>query len=45
MIVSVLSSVARKRLVETENPSVCATVNCNSDEMRVRAVWSACKRD
>jgi hypothetical protein len=26
--VSVLRSVARRRLVETENPRVCATVNC-----------------
>jgi hypothetical protein len=26
--VSVLRSVARRRLVETGNPSVCATVNC-----------------
>jgi hypothetical protein len=28
VIVSVLISVARTRLVETENPSACATVNC-----------------
>jgi hypothetical protein len=27
--VSVLRSVARRRLVETENPSACATVNWN----------------
>jgi hypothetical protein len=27
--VSVLRSVARRRLVETENPSACATVNLN----------------
>jgi hypothetical protein len=26
-VVSVLRSVARRRLVETENPSACATVN------------------
>jgi hypothetical protein len=30
--VSVLRSVARRRLVETENPSACATVN-----------WKVCK--
>jgi hypothetical protein len=33
VVVSVLRSVARRRLVETENPSACATVNwkvCNS---------------
>jgi hypothetical protein len=29
MQVSVLRSVARRRLVETENPSACATVNWN----------------
>jgi hypothetical protein len=28
MVVSVLRSVARRRLVETGNPSACATVNC-----------------
>jgi hypothetical protein len=27
-LVSVLRSVARRRLMETENPSACATVNC-----------------
>jgi hypothetical protein len=27
VLVSVLRSVARRRLVETENPSACATVN------------------
>jgi hypothetical protein len=30
VIVSVLRSVARRRLVETGNRSVCATVNCKS---------------
>jgi hypothetical protein len=29
VLVYVLRSVARRRLVETENPSACATVNCN----------------
>jgi hypothetical protein len=28
VVVSVLTYVARRRLVETGNPSVCATVNC-----------------
>jgi hypothetical protein len=28
VLVSVLRSVARRRLVKTENPSACATVNC-----------------
>jgi hypothetical protein len=28
VIVSVLRSVARRRLVKTENPSACAKVNC-----------------
>jgi hypothetical protein len=32
--VCVSTSVARKRLVETENPSACATVN-----------WKVCKRE
>jgi hypothetical protein len=27
-LVTVVRSVARRRLVETENPSVCATVDC-----------------
>jgi hypothetical protein len=29
VIVCASRSVAGKRLVETENPSACATVNCN----------------
>jgi hypothetical protein len=29
VIVSVLRSVTRRRLVVTENPNACATVNCN----------------
>jgi hypothetical protein len=28
VIVSMLRYVARRRLVETENPSACATLNC-----------------
>jgi hypothetical protein len=28
VVVSVLRSIARRRLVETGNPSVCALVNC-----------------
>jgi hypothetical protein len=28
VVVSVLRSVARRRLAETENPSACATVCC-----------------
>jgi hypothetical protein len=28
VLVPVLRSVARRRLVETENPSACATVKC-----------------
>jgi hypothetical protein len=32
MVVSVLSSIARRRLVQTGNPSVCATVD-----------WKVCK--
>jgi hypothetical protein len=28
VLVSVLRSIARRRLVDTENPSVCATVEC-----------------
>jgi hypothetical protein len=30
VLVSVLRSVARRRLVETENPSACATVGCKA---------------
>jgi hypothetical protein len=30
MVVSVLRSVARRRLVETGNPSACTMVNCRS---------------
>jgi hypothetical protein len=30
VIVPVLRFVARRRLVETEDPSACATVNCKS---------------
>jgi hypothetical protein len=41
----VLRSVARRRLVETENPSACATVNCKLCKCSDSAVWLVIKRD
>jgi hypothetical protein len=35
VIVSVLRSVARRRLVETESPSACATLNCKLCETAI----------
>jgi hypothetical protein len=42
LVVCVSKSVARRRLVERENPSACATVNCRSVCKSGRALYCLC---
>jgi hypothetical protein len=45
VLVSVLRSVARRRLVETENPSACATVNCKLCKLATALYLIVTKRE
>jgi hypothetical protein len=44
VLVSVWRSVARRRLVENENPSACATVNCNVCKSSIALYLSVTER-